>query len=146
MEIEIANHEDDVFEEKTKKMDPDIKARWVKALKSGEYEQGQGSLNEKDKYCCLGVLCDLYVKENPDHPWADGEYAPEKGLVQVEGRKYLFGQGSFLPPLVEQWAGLSHGNDVIFWDGDAESHDGLVDMNDNGSDFNQIAEVIEKWL
>jgi len=29
---------------------------WVKALRSGEYEQGYTYLCQKDKYCCLGVL------------------------------------------------------------------------------------------
>lgn len=39
-------------------MDKERKAKWVAALRSGEYEQGSGILHDKDtnKYCCLGVL------------------------------------------------------------------------------------------
>ena len=48
-------------------MNPDIKAKWVAALRSGEYEQGKSYLvqdvwSEDDEsnvsaaYCCLGVL------------------------------------------------------------------------------------------
>lgn len=39
-------------------MDKDIKEKWVKALRSGEYKQGTGTfLDDKNRYCCLGVLC-----------------------------------------------------------------------------------------
>jgi hypothetical protein len=42
----------------TNKMDPILKANWCKALRSGEYVQGQGTLrNDAGQYCCLGVLC-----------------------------------------------------------------------------------------
>lgn len=36
--------------------------KWIKALDSGEYEQGYGSLNPKDNtYCCLGVACKVLI-------------------------------------------------------------------------------------
>lgn len=34
-----------------------IKQKWLKALRSGKYKQGNGKLRSKDNYCCLGVLC-----------------------------------------------------------------------------------------
>jgi len=38
----------------------DLKQRWLEGLRSGRYAQGTISLkNKDDKYCCLGVLCDL---------------------------------------------------------------------------------------
>ena len=37
----------------------EIKDKWIAALTSGEYKQGQGYLRLGDTYCCLGVLCDL---------------------------------------------------------------------------------------
>ena len=45
------------------KMNPEIKAKWVAALRSGEYKQGRGQLRSEDLFCCLGVLCDLHAKE-----------------------------------------------------------------------------------
>lgn len=37
-----------------------FKEKWLKALRSGEYKQGQSELyNGEDKYCCLGVACDV---------------------------------------------------------------------------------------
>lgn len=36
--------------------------QWVEELQSGQYEQGNGYLKYKDKYCCLGVLCDAVLE------------------------------------------------------------------------------------
>lgn len=40
-------------------MDAKIKAKWIAALRSGSYQQGTETLRAKNKYCCLGVLCDV---------------------------------------------------------------------------------------
>lgn len=41
-------------------MNPEIKAKWLEALRSGNYKQGTGRLRKADNsYCCLGVLCDV---------------------------------------------------------------------------------------
>ena len=41
-------------------MKKDIREKWVAALRSGKYEQGQNNLRSVDnKFCCLGVLCDI---------------------------------------------------------------------------------------
>lgn len=38
----------------------DLQRAWIDALRSGKYEQGQGFLKDKhDRYCCLGILCEL---------------------------------------------------------------------------------------
>lgn len=44
---------------KLPKLKPAIKRRWLKALRSGKYKQGTGSLRDGDGFCCLGVLCDV---------------------------------------------------------------------------------------
>lgn len=37
---------------------------WVEALRSGKYKQGRKALRDKhNKYCCLGVLCDISKKD-----------------------------------------------------------------------------------
>lgn len=38
-------------------MDAQLKAKWIEALRSGEYPQGNGFLEKDGHYCCLGVLC-----------------------------------------------------------------------------------------
>ena len=43
------------------KMDPELKAKWLKALRSGRYKQGRGALRDENNcYCCLGVLGDIF--------------------------------------------------------------------------------------
>lgn len=40
------------------RIDPDVKAKWVAALRSGEYRQGKKMLKTPEgSYCCLGVYC-----------------------------------------------------------------------------------------
>ena len=38
------------------RMKAEDKAKWLEALRSGEYEQIDGTLCRDGKYCCLGVL------------------------------------------------------------------------------------------
>lgn len=41
-------------------MNAELKAKWVAALRSGDYKQGIGGLRDThDSFCCLGVLCDI---------------------------------------------------------------------------------------
>jgi hypothetical protein len=40
-------------------MTPELKQKWLDALRSGNYVQGEGTLNKGGKMCCLGVLCDV---------------------------------------------------------------------------------------
>lgn len=40
-------------------MNPEIKAKWVEALRSGKYQQGTGRLCWNGEHCCLGVLYDI---------------------------------------------------------------------------------------
>ena len=49
--------------ETTLKLSASLKARWVKALRSGKFKQSTGTLKDVNNsgdvvgYCCLGVLC-----------------------------------------------------------------------------------------
>jgi hypothetical protein len=36
-----------------------LRERWVEALTSGDYEQGEGALRRGRRFCCLGVALDL---------------------------------------------------------------------------------------
>lgn len=47
-------------------MDKKIKRNWVKSLLSGEYQQGRQEFLSNNKYCCLGVLCE--IAGIPIHP------------------------------------------------------------------------------
>lgn len=106
-------------------MDQDLKAKWVAALRSGKYEQGKWALNSNNKFCCLGVLCDI----SPDvHPVGE-----VKGDVIY---KYANNeQVSYLPPAFGDNIGL-----------DYEAEETLSRMNDRGNSFSEIADYIEQNL
>jgi hypothetical protein len=152
----------------------EIIKEWVAALRSGEYEQCEGSLKlyrefnnakgkfgdweelEKPRFCCLGVLCDL---------------AEQKGITKAEpmknGATVSFDGGQGLPPeSVENWAGIKDWE--VKWPDEIPPRNvepecapgcemcadmglppakrmGLASLNDNyGWNFNQIADAIEK--
>jgi hypothetical protein len=55
------------------KLDPAFKAKWVAALRSGDYQQGTGNLDYMGKFCCLGVACrltDIPTRSSSDAPLA----------------------------------------------------------------------------
>lgn len=118
------------------KMNQDIKKKWVAALRSGEYKQGRNSLkNHEGEYCCLGVLCDLAVRE--------GLKVEEK--FHPSNRQYSFdGDFGFLPLSVRQWAQLSESSPTLTSGEDKEKLDCLNDLY--RLTFNEIADLIEEQL
>lgn len=118
---------------------------WVDALRSGEYKQGHGALHREtkrgDRFCCLGVACDLYQKHGPGglDTTMDSAWQGER-IVKYDG------QMGFPPPAVANWLGI-----------DQKLMSELADMNDGGySDrtqkdmpkrkFTTIANRLEKEL
>lgn len=115
-------------------MDAAIKQEWVTALRSGEYEQGNTVLRSHDnKFCCLGVLCDIYGKHK-GVTWSDNP----------DYHRYLFLERiTLLPQEVIEWSGVSEFGLVKgFNERDAELSITLTNLNDNNMSFNQIADVI----
>ena len=115
-------------------MDQEIKKQWLAALKSGQYRQGKYSLQtSSQEFCCLGVLCDLAVK---------AKIIPEPLLPGPEGVGYQYGldgRSGFLPTEVYRWAGLDGPYPRI-------ADTDLSVLNDNGTSFNEIAALIERYL
>ena len=137
---------------------PEVKAKWVAALRSGDYKQGRNALRtHDDHFCCLGVLCDLAVKEGAvPVPTFESPYWRYDGISEV-------------PPLaVWQWAyeeGITLSNPnylipdlVVQEEDDYETVDGLVArqtdelreivvLNDeDGYTFSELADLIEEQL
>jgi len=112
-------------------MNPQIKQKWVSALRSGDYQQGECYLRKEDGFCCLGVLCDLYGKED------NVEWTPS-GFDNA----YAFqGNVGDLPSSVIEWAGVEGQNPDI--DNGTET---LAGLNDTGCTFEEIAHIIENHL
>ncbi len=138
------------------KMNPEIKQKWVDALRSGEYEQGNGKLYSGQGYCCLGVLCDLYSKEN-NLKWefrGDDVIKTEDEVVPSQLQKcdyfYFDDESEFLPNSVQEWAQLSVNNPQVKVEVEEETEeeaffyfDEIANLNDVGYTFPQLANIIE---
>lgn len=121
-------------------MNPEIKAQWISALRGGEYEQAQGMLHDpvNNEFCCLGVLCDLAVKAG----------VPVE-VTDAAGEKTAYDDNEdTLPESVRLWAGLGSDNPrvVRFEGGEDEYEDTLAEINDRGTTFEEIADLIEDQL
>lgn len=72
------------------KLPVEFKQKWIEALRSGVYEQGKGYLmlrkNQKDKFCCLGVVCVIagIPKEKLYQPSKEADEDNEYGAVEYE--------------------------------------------------------------
>jgi hypothetical protein len=124
------------------KMNPEIKADWVKALRSEQYKQGVGALRTnvdgERRFCCLGVLADRAVLAGVVD-WKPYQSAPEAAIE---------GEWQILPEAVRVWAGLEDWNpDVAIRvpDGACPTNS-LAELNDSGMTFAEIAELIEERL
>jgi hypothetical protein len=127
----------------------DIKAQWVAALRSGEYEQGKMRLRSADdKYCCLGVLCEIAVKAavipapvQADDPVASWSYGEEAEWLA-------------LPGAVTEWAGLEDANPIIAGESLASWNDGKTaecacgtcQTQPEAKSFSEIADLIQENL
>jgi hypothetical protein len=105
--------------------------RWIEALRSGQYEQGQNYLRVGSRYCCLGVLCEIAGVE------------AERALTTDH---YLFGECRDDRLLPNELAGTGLGlygrlTTPVAIDGGVLSC--LTQFNDLGYSFAEIADVIE---
>lgn len=119
-------------------MNSEIKAKWIHALRvDPQYIQDPngGRLKTTNGYCCLGVLCDLYVKE--------------KGIEWSNDDNHKFslnGLNDFLPPAVVDWAGLTNNNPDVVMSTDEQVYKTLAELNDDGYSFDDLANLIEAKL
>jgi hypothetical protein len=122
--------------------------KWVEALRSGEFKQGEAYLhtrdNGEDYYCCLGVACVLAEREgiveritddgNPDRLGADP--SRHNQWHDKEDTK-----AAVLPESVRIWLGLASVDGVFY--GLPTEASSLTALNDTGCDFLGIADTIE---
>ena len=124
-------------------MNKEIKEKWVKALRSGEYRQGRGYLRKekndnpnKFNYCCLGVL----VNEVLEGEWyyaLDSAYGfnPIFNIIN-EINAPSFASIELIPePIALNKLSIT-----------MEQQKTLAGMNDKGKTFEEIADWIEENL
>jgi hypothetical protein len=130
-------------------MNPEVKQKWIDALRSGKYEQGSEKLRSVSGYCCLGVLCDLYAQEHNTEWEFRGN---EETNLQPKDYWYFSDQSEFLPETVMDWAGFNLNCPVVKIDVEEDDedswfyHEGLADLNDSGYTFNDLSKLIEQQL
>lgn len=97
----------------------ELMQKWVAALRSGYYKQGKGKLRPyEDKYCCLGVLCNLI---DPNH-WNEID------------RQYVYKDfQSMLPSEDRNNIGIDYGTMAL-----------LIKKNDQGETFQEIADYLQR--
>lgn len=135
----------------TTKMNPTIKAQWVAALRSGEYAQGDGVLKTPNgKYCCLGVLTDLGVKAGVEMDILAPATCPDDenldDTLNYNDGWTFDGEWELTPNKVMEWAGLDSKDPVVVLDEETLVSSSLSSINDNGTPFSEIADLIEKNL
>jgi hypothetical protein len=121
-----------------------VKALWLNGLRSGKYKQGQAALRRDnsvcgDRYCCLGVLCELAVEAGVIKP---AQPSPNGGGQDGVYRYGSEGARSFLPIEVVHWAGLNSNPEVHASGGPTA----LASLNDQHMTFENIAKLIEDQL
>jgi len=95
---------------------------WILNLRSKEYEQGMQALRTlDDKYCCLGVLCDI----TPNNVWF------EDGNLDLRSN-YTNQSGTLLDNDILHDLGIADVTQKI-----------LAGLNDMGTSFDDIADCIE---
>ncbi len=99
-------------------MNPRIQQQWVDALRSGRYpiNAKHPVLRTGRRFCGLGVLADLWIREDPYHRQWDKANARDLSINQTRQRYTPYtvaGEISILPQAVVEWAGLRGPNPLF---------------------------------
>jgi len=107
--------------DKTIRMPKELLAKWLAALRSGEYEQGTGALCRDGRYCCLGVLMRIAGEKRSGGLYPPTHWAGSQGITFFDSDGCEWPTQPYLPALK-----LDAG-----------------DANDTGKTFAEIADAIE---
>lgn len=105
----------------------EIKNLWTKALRSGEFPQTSKKLEQNGSYCALGVLAALAMLEG------QCTYAPGG---RFDNKRISLSHN------IMNWAEI-HDSLCQFEDDSGDSFT-IAELNDNGMNFADIADVIDK--
>lgn len=133
-------------------MNTEVKTLWLEALRSGEYKHGRNRLkvdaldeNDTPKFCCLGVLCEVYSKAT-----GKGTWELHNTLLKFDAGSEV--RGDFPPMEVLRWAGLIRNKltnpSGIFTNEEKGKETSLSAINDRveTKDYEEIIEYIEKYF
>jgi hypothetical protein len=115
---------------------------WIEMLRSGQFRQTRGQLKRVhggvERYCCLGVACELYSVKvggfwNRNDFFADVLFDGTEDDIIYEDLSVT--NSTELPDRVLNWFGLT-----------ADEQGQLAEWNDARMSFNKIADTIETLL
>lgn len=120
----------------------EYKDKWLKALRSGKYNQAKNRLRCNQGFCCLGVLMNTYDSNG----WVEAD----NGDMYHKSNKYGYTDvmfvGDELNGETSQDSELTCQTLMAFGISDDEQCH-LIKMNDTkGNNFNEIADWIEESL
>jgi hypothetical protein len=117
------------------KMDPEIKAKWIAALESGEYKKGKHKLRGgDDTFCCLGVLCDIYHKETGKGEWLkQTPNALNAVSFNADVNANDCRNSLYQPFPVQMWSGIDYGQSRA-----------LANINDDAMTFDAVIAKIKE--
>ena len=100
-------------------MKKEVALKWIEALRSGKYRQGRRFLCYDGKYCCLGVLNELYLN------------------LELDKYDYTVGKSHETLPRANIIGLNSHTGYL------PGSETSLAKLNDEGYTFDEIADIIQ---
>ncbi len=123
---------------------------WLTKLRSGEYEQTRGCLQNREGFCCLGVLGDAV--SDTEAKWVGTSHDVEdEYLLEIDGKTH---SADFDESYLAEWTGLGGKVLDIEYEKEREPEDPefhtpimsmLIEMNDEYNySFGEIADFIEK--
>ena len=122
-------------------MKPELKARWIAALRSGKFKQGRNFLARNNEFCCLGVACEVFKDDIQLKVTETKDLDLRNHYKMYEGSKYA------LPTRLMEYLELS-GSGAEF---PSPIKVGIhkvaspIGLNDTlGFTFAQIADIIEE--
>lgn len=112
---------------------------WIEALRDGGYRQGRGALKERPRlnseeyeYCCLGVLCELAIKQGVPVTTKVNDW-----VVEFDGYTQT------LPPSVADWLGADDEQLRVYGPGGPVTP--IVANDARSWTFEQIADGLERF-
>lgn len=107
------------------------------ALESGKYQQGKCALNNRGKYCCLGVACEIFGVQRTLEIDSMVHYDKDGYVLGHNNAQGLVGirtpGGSFHKPIT-----------VKRLNGYKQVYSALYEMNDDRLSFKFIAKILRK--
>lgn len=122
----------------------DARRRWVELLRSDKYKQLSGYLSTDDgsMRCCLGVACDEDVTGKPEE-WVPTSSGGPKFRSYESLDETTFYTSKVLPKDSAIALGFNDAYPYVFVS-ETTSVEPLTVLNDSGTPFEEIADLIEK--